>query len=490
MKKNTVFGLLLMTANSVMSVSTRSSIIKLVERKAQASSIIDIATTNENLEVLVAAVGAAGLVDVLNAPGPFTLFAPTNDAFALVENLDAIIADTDALTDLLLNHVVSGSIFSSDISDGQVVQTLGGKDFTITVASDGGVLINNAPIVLADVGASNGVVHAIGEVISFPTLPTIVEIAIADDNLSTLVAAVQAAGLVDLLDAPGPYTVFAPSNEAFTLVDGLDALLKDEIVLKTLLTNHVVFNEVSFSDLTEGLLVETAGGEDLMVTYHHGMTMVNDAHIVMSDIQASNGVIHVIDAVITFPEPIVETADEIETSTPLQTIVEIAIADDSLSTLVAAVQAAGLVDLLNAPGPYTVFAPTNEAFAAVDGLDALLKDEIVLKTLLTNHVLFFEVFSSGMADGLLVETSDGKDLMVTYHHDMIMVNNAHIVVSDIQASNGVIHVIDAVITFPESEEISIVETGDEIETSSSPGSFCGSPIVLSSFLAIILLGFV
>merc|ERR1719162_2472572 len=157
-------------------------------------TIVELAIGNKDFSTLVTAVQAAGLLDELNAPGPFTVFAPTNDAFALVKNLDAIIADTDVLTDLLMNHVVSGAVFSSDISNGQVVQTLGGKDLTFTVGSDGGVLINNAPVVLADVEASNGVVHVIGEVITFPpalpALPTIVELAIGNKDFSTLVTAV------------------------------------------------------------------------------------------------------------------------------------------------------------------------------------------------------------------------------------------------------------------------------------------------------------
>jgi uncharacterized surface protein with fasciclin (FAS1) repeats len=133
-------------------------------------SIVDAATTASNLTTLAAALEAAGLIETLSGDGPFTVFAPTDDAFnALPQGaLDDLLADPDgALTDVLLYHVVSGEVFSTDLSDGMTVETLGGQTLTITVGEDG-VLINNANVIVADVNASNGVIHLIDAVL----LPT------------------------------------------------------------------------------------------------------------------------------------------------------------------------------------------------------------------------------------------------------------------------------------------------------------------------------
>jgi uncharacterized surface protein with fasciclin (FAS1) repeats len=213
----------------------------------------------------------------------------------------------------------------------------------------------------------------------------IVDTAVASDDFKTLVAAVQAAGLVDTLKGEGPFTVFAPTDAAFdTLPAGtLDELLKPENKdqLTAILTYHVVPGKVMAAQVVGMDAAETVQGAEVAITESGGSVKVNDANVTATDIDCVNGVIHVIDAVILPPGPEQEAKD----------IVETAVASDDFTTLVAAVQAAGLVDTLKGDGPFTVFAPTDAAFDALPAgtLDELLKPENKdkLTGILTYHVV-------------------------------------------------------------------------------------------------------
>ncbi len=298
--------------------------------------------------------------------------------------------------------------------------------------------------------ASNGVVHVIDAVL-FPPLPTIADIVIASPDHETLETAVVAAGLVDILNSPGPFTVFAPTDDAFAALPpgALDALLADPNgALANVLLYHAAAGAVMSSDLSDGQMITTAQGEDVMVTINMDGVFINDAQVTVADIMASNGVVHVIDAVL-FP--------------PLPTIADIVIASPDHETLEAAVVAAGLVDILNSPGPFTVFAPTDDAFAALpDGtLDALLADPNgALTQVLLYHAVPGVALSSDLNDGQMITTAQGEDLMVTINTDGVFINNAKVIVADIIASNGVVHVIDAVLV-PTS--VSVKETAAAID---------------------------
>ena len=287
----------------------------------------------------------------------------------------------------------------------------------------------------------------------------IVDIAASNEDFSTLVAAVQAAGLVDALKGEGPFTVFAPTNAAFAaLPDGaLDALVADPAGdLTQILLYHVLSGKVMAADVTDGLEATTLQGGAVTFTVTDGAVKINDANIVVTDIQASNGVIHVIDAVIVPPAPesTPEATPEPAAEAPVGDIVDIAASNEDFSTLVAAVQAAGLVDALKGEGPFTVFAPTNAAFAALpDGaLDALVADPAGdLTQILLYHVLSGKVMAADVTDGLEATTLQGGAVTFTVADGAVKINDANIVVTDIEATNGVIHVIDAVIVPPAPE---------------------------------------
>jgi len=407
-------------------------------------NIVEVAKAAGSFTTLLSAVQEAGLVDFLSGEGPFTVFAPTDDAFAAVEGLGDIIADKEALTALLQNHVVVGKALASDLSDGQQITAAGGETLNVKV-SDSGLMINNANVISADVDASNGVIHVIDAVLSFTTpTPNIVEVAKAAGSFTTLLSAVQEAGLVDFLSGEGPFTVFAPTDDAFAAVDGLEEIsLTNNIfngndTLTAFILNHVVEGKLIAATLTDGQKIVTIGGEtlDVNVLNSSGL-MINNAFIAVADVDASNGIIHVIDSVLSF-------------SSPTSNVIEVADNVGSFTTLLFAVQEAGLVDFLSGEGPFTVFAPTDQAFELID-LDKFIANNETLKELIENHVVVGKTLSSDFWDGQTIATVGGKTLTVEMVDNLMLINNADVMTMDVEASNGVIHVINAVLSFDEDD---------------------------------------
>jgi transforming growth factor-beta-induced protein len=258
--------------------------------------IVQTAVEAGTFQTLLTAVEAVGLTSTLQGAGPFTVFAPTDAAFGNLPAgaLEALLADTEALTKVLLYHVVPGRILAGDLVDGQIVTTAEGRPFRVTLS--GGARVNGVNVVQTDVEATNGVIHVIDGVL-IPVEDN-VDTAI-NAGFETLVAAVQAAGLEDVLRSAGPFTIFAPTDEAFgALPEGtLADLLNDPEALATILTYHVVAGRLFASDLSDGMELTTVEGRIVTVSLN-GSAQVNDANIVAVDVLTSNGVIHVIDAVL------------------------------------------------------------------------------------------------------------------------------------------------------------------------------------------------
>ena len=254
---------------------------------------------------LVAALAQAELVETLQGTGPFTVFAPTDEAFAAA-GIDLAALDTvegkATLTDILLYHVVSGSVPASAVTDGMSATAVNEDDLSFTVAE--GVMVNDANVVLADVPASNGVIHVIDKVLMPPAdLGDIPSVAQATTIHTALVAALAQAELVETLQGTGPFTVFAPTDEAFAAA-GIDLAALDTVEGKATLTDillyHVVSGSVPASAVTDGMSATAVNEDDLSFTVAEGV-MVNDANVVLADVPASNGVIHVIDKVLMPP---------------------------------------------------------------------------------------------------------------------------------------------------------------------------------------------
>ena len=546
----------------------------------------DIPTNAQNTgnhDSLVAALTHAGLVATLQGDGPYTVFAPTDQAFTDA-GIDLATFDTDeenqTLIDILTYHVYSGSVASSEVTDGLSVTMLNGDDVSFTVNSDGSVLIGDATVTTADVTASNGIIHVIDKVLMPPSeiteedgeicyntvTHTIVAGAsfeecgayayyenadfggqtftgcynmvthAADPTVSkeiceayvwtpavdiastaqattihnSLVAALSQAQLVSTLQGDGPFTVFAPTDNAF-LEAGIDLTTFDtdeeNATLVDILLYHVVPSAVPSTAVTDGLVATAENGDDLTFSVSDTGVMVNDANVTLADVPASNGVIHVIDKVLMPPPDVTAEDGDVCYNTVTHSIVAGASFDECMayayydnvefggqtftgcynmvshvadptvsqticeayvwvpaldipttaqattihSSLVAALTQAQLVATLQGDGPFTVFAPTDNAFmeAGID-LSTFDTDEenATLVDILLYHVVPSAVPSSAVTDGLVANAVNGDDLTFTVSDAGVMVNDANVTLADVPASNGVIHVIDKVLMPP------------------------------------------
>ena len=298
----------------------------------------------------------------------------------------------------------------------------------------------------ADMHASAGVM--VGGALMVPNL-NIVENAVNASNVTTVVAAVKAAGLVDTLMSKGPFTVFAPTNDAFAKLPAgtVETLLKKENLstLQDILTYHVVAGAYTSADITDGMILTTVEGKTLKFTKDaNGKIWINgSAMIETKDVISSNGVTHVIDGVLLPPEG-VEVGGAL--MVPNLNIVENAVNASNVTTVVAAVKAAGLVDTLMSKGPFTVFAPTNDAFAKLPAgtVETLLKKENLstLQSILTYHVIAGKLTSKDLTDGKILTTVEGEKLYVSNIDGKIWINGAMIETKDVISSNGVTHVIN------------------------------------------------
>jgi len=264
---------------------------------AQQKTIVETAIEAGSFKTLVKAVQAAGLVEVLNGPGPFTVFAPTDEAFAEIpeETLNALLMDKEKLASVLTYHVVKGRLLAAQVLRKNSLITLQGG--ALSVDAMDGVKIDGARIIATDISCSNGKIHVIDKVL----MPkNIVETAIGAGIFNTLVTAVQAADLVDVLSGPGPFTVFAPTDSAFAKVPAptLNALLADKDALSDVLTYHVVPGKLMANDVISMGMVKTVQGSEITVNDDCAGVMLDDALVVKTNIVTSNGVIHVIDTVL------------------------------------------------------------------------------------------------------------------------------------------------------------------------------------------------
>jgi transforming growth factor-beta-induced protein len=262
-----------------------------------------VGVTAEKAKTLNAAVTAAGLATTLKGTGPFTIFAPSDAAFlAIQSDVDILLKPENkaALAKILTGHVVNGKIMAADIKNGQVITTIDGTKLLVSIIN-GKVMVGDATVTLTDLMASNGVAHMINKVL-LPLKPKTKDIVdIAVESAKTLAAAVTAAGLVETLRGNGPFTVFAPTDAAFASIQKeVDNLLKPEnkTKLTKVLTYHVVYGKLMAADLKDGQLLTTVEGSQLRIAIKNGKVMINDAVVATADVNASNGVIHVIDKVV------------------------------------------------------------------------------------------------------------------------------------------------------------------------------------------------
>ena len=421
-------------------------------------NLVETAQSLPQFSILVEAVVAANLQGTLSGTGPFTVFAPTNDAFAaaLTElglSKEALFADTALLTKILTYHVLPSRVLKADVPVGAAITTVEGQTFTV----DATLAITDrkgrkANIAATDTLASNGVVHVIDKVIlpddiTLPSQRNLVQQLQALPQFSILVEAVVAANLQGTLAAAGPFTVFAPTNDAFgALLTELGitkaALLANTPLLTSVLQYHVLNAQVLRAGVPAGQAISPLAGGIFKIDAQTGGLVVTDgrnrkANIGFTDLRVSNGVVHSLDKVLL-------PADK--------NIVQTAQALPQFSILVEAVVAAGLQTALSGTGPLTVFAPTNDAFAALLtelGITkaALLANTALLQKVLTYHVVNARVLKADVPLNTAITPLQGETFSVdaTLAITDQRARKSNITATDVLTSNGVIHVIDKVI---------------------------------------------
>jgi len=254
---------------------------------------------------LLKALKAAGLARTIATGGPFTVFAPTNDAFmALPDDVkQALMKDKDLLASVLKYHVISGKVMSSDLKNEMVAPSLNGAQIRINIYQNGKVITaTGSQVTKPDQMASNGVIHVINRVMYPIPMKAIPDFLMGNPAFSTLVTAVGKAGLAPVLGGPGPFTLFAPNNAAFSKLPqgALDNLLKNVTALKAVLTYHVVPGTQYSAGLMSGD-VKTVQGATVKIAVSSDGVMVNNAKVTMADMPVTNGVIHAIDTVLLPP---------------------------------------------------------------------------------------------------------------------------------------------------------------------------------------------
>jgi len=275
-------------------------------KPAEDKNIVETALAAGQFKTLASLVTKAGLADTLATGGPFTVFAPTDEAFAKVPQatLDALAQNPDQLKAVLLYHVVPGRVAAADVVKLSSVKTLQGSSLSIKV-SDGSVYVDQAKVTTPDVMASNGVIHVIDSVLipkAAPAEPAknIVQTAIAAGQFKTLASLLTKAGLAGTLQGKGPFTVFAPTDAAFAKVPKatLAALAKNKAKLRAVLLYHVAKGKVTSGQVVKVKRVKTLQGGQFPVKVSGSKVYVGGARVIKADVMASNGVIHVINKVL------------------------------------------------------------------------------------------------------------------------------------------------------------------------------------------------
>lgn len=415
---------------------------------ASSKNLVETAVENGNFNTLVTALEITGLDEALADPAAsLTVFAPTDAAFeALRQEIGndayANLLASDDLAGILLYHVAGTELTSAEVlaADGDFVNTLSGKNVVVTLEGST-VMVNNATVTDIDLEASNGVIHELDTVI-IPPSASITDIVVNGEDFSVLETAVVQAGLAGTLSDGGPFTVFAPTNAAFEKLgqETIEAVLENESLLSNILEYHVIEGQVSKATAASlvGQSATMLNEEAAAIDAVDSGLYIDKSKISVTNILTSNGVIHVIDSVM-IPDGVGATDGD---------VVDILAADANFSTLVTAVTEAGLVDTLKGEGPFTIFAPSNSAFDNLpEGTLVTLLGEIpTLSDILTYHVLPGEVDSAAAvaAAGTSVTMQNGDEAAITSESGGLYIDGAQIIMTDIPAANGVIHVIDAV----------------------------------------------
>lgn len=459
-------------------IGASNGVIHLIDTPLAIPNVVNHVVANPDFQTLEDAVLSFEneLTDILTADGPYTIFAPSNEAFEdLFATLGTTEVDPAVLRTVLLYHVVVGvNAQSGDLTDGQELEMgIDGEILTVDL-SDGAKVVdgtgNAINITTTDIQGSNGVIHEVDQVLLPPSIvealaanATIYQLAKFTPGYSTLAAAIEQAGLVEALNAPdADLTVFAPDDAAFAAfleANEISSLADvDNDLLTAILLNHAISGQLTAADVVGGgnsyasTLATTPEEEganlSLYINTDDGVTLNGSSNVIATDVEVSNGIVHLVDAVIELP-----------------TVVTFATVDPNFNVLASALTrvdgSAGYVATLQTawgtdPAPFTVFAPTNNAFADlitelnIESLDDL--DDATVTSVLSYHVIGganvrSDQVTAGPVSTLGGEVTLGTDggVTITDANDRV----STVVAADVQAYNGVIHAIDTVILPPQ-----------------------------------------
>jgi len=417
------------------------------------NTIMDVVENSADHTILEEAINAAGLFDKYELETSLTLFAPTDAAFNALPTsmLNDLLADPNgSLRDLILYHSLDDRLESTDLTEGLVLTTSSGEELEVFI--DGlDIFINEALISVRDVVADNGIVHVMDAVIQPIVIRnTVYDVISNSSNFSLLKEAIDAAGIDQLLINDPTITVFAPSNQAFQNIsqDSIDSWMSDpDGLLREILLYHTFDRLLPTSNMSDGLNIVMANGETAVISDRFDGLYINDSRLSTPDIPADNGYVHGINS---FSMPIIEPV----------TVYDIISSQEELSIFKAAVDAAGFDAVYNDAELITVFAPNDDAFNSLDQgiLNELLADPNgLLASLINYHSHDGLLLTSLMANGLNIPMNNGESVLVSFDGNDIFINNAKIVISDLEADNGVVQLIDAVIMREEVERYTVYD---------------------------------
>lgn len=412
-----------------------NGVVHVIDRviSAVGNSIQDIIEIDDDLTTLSDVVQNAGLMEKLGEAGQFTLFAPTNAAFDKlgIATLERLQDNKDAIQALVKYHLLNSVQCSEAIMSGTTYETMEGNNIEISCDGDS-LTVNGIKMVLKkDIVTSNGVIHLIDQVLMPDSAKQVMEL--VGSSQSTFGDMVSELGLSAAMRPEAEYTLLAPFNAAFT-----DEVMSiDQSELRLILENHILKNKISLGQLYNGLRLETLGGKFLRVFIYRTAVCIENSCLIRGSREGSNGNLHLMK---NFLKPAEKSMFQILTE------------HGGFKIFLSLMEAADLTDLLKQEGDFTLFAPSDKAFAGLSSVDlALLKKDMnALRTILLYHFNNGVFIGGGLEMGVtnLLKSLQGSNLKVIAANDTVLVNKVQVGESDIMTTNGVLHYVDKVL-YPE-----------------------------------------
>ncbi|XP_011480643.1 periostin isoform X2 [Oryzias latipes] len=412
-----------------------NGVVHVIDRVISAigNSMQDVIEVEDDLTTLSDLAQTSGLLEKLGQPGHYTLFAPTNDAFDKLGSdvLERLQSDKEVLKALLSFHLLDSVQCSEAIMVGSSYETLEGN--SIEIGCDGDSLtVNGVKMVLKkDIVTKNGVIHLIDQVLLPDSAKQVMEL--LGSSQSTFGDMISELGISTSMASDAEYTFLAPLNDVFT--DEVMSIDQDD--LRVILENHVFKNKIMLGQLYNGQLLETIAGKTLRVFIYRTAVCIENSCLIRGTKEGANGALHLMK---TLLKPAAKTMFEILKQ------------NGNFKIFLSLMEAAGLTDVLRQEGSFTLFAPSDKAFAslATRDLELLKSNKNALKTILLYHLTNAVFVSGGLEVGVtnLLKSLQGSSLKLIFANSTTQVNSVKVPEADIMATNGVVHFVNQVL-YPE-----------------------------------------